>query len=248
MVLGIRPVLTRVVAAGVAALTATLGAVVPAAALVAVLAVVVGALLGTPRPRPPPRGTSRTRLMRSRSTAAISRPEIPHSTSSSWTGEHRRRGAPRVRDAGLGVPPCVVARRRRVQRSGGRRGGPGVRGATRVDVDDRETILAATRELVGGVLDRNGCSPRTSSASSSPRPATSPRSRPRSPPASSACTTWRSSARRRCGSRGRCRASSGCSRTSRPPARATRSSTSTCNGTEVLRADVPAVPATAALP
>jgi low temperature requirement protein LtrA len=44
-VLGIRPVLTRVVAAGVAALTAALGAVVPAAALVALLAVVVGALL-----------------------------------------------------------------------------------------------------------------------------------------------------------------------------------------------------------
>ena len=44
-VLGIRPVLTRVAAAGVAALTAALGAVVPAAALVALLAVVVGALL-----------------------------------------------------------------------------------------------------------------------------------------------------------------------------------------------------------
>ena len=34
-----------------------------------------------------------------------------------------------------------------------------VRGATRVDVDDRETILAATRELVGQVLDRNELKP-----------------------------------------------------------------------------------------
>lgn len=34
-----------------------------------------------------------------------------------------------------------------------------VRGATRVDVDDREAILAATRELVSGVLDANGLQP-----------------------------------------------------------------------------------------
>ena len=34
-----------------------------------------------------------------------------------------------------------------------------VRGATRVDVDDREAILAATRELVGRVLDGNGLQP-----------------------------------------------------------------------------------------
>jgi len=34
-----------------------------------------------------------------------------------------------------------------------------VRGATQVDVDDRETILAATRELVGQVLDRNELKP-----------------------------------------------------------------------------------------
>jgi chorismate mutase len=34
-----------------------------------------------------------------------------------------------------------------------------VRGATRVDVDDPETILAATRELVGQVLDRNDLKP-----------------------------------------------------------------------------------------
>ena len=34
-----------------------------------------------------------------------------------------------------------------------------VRGATRVDVDDRESILAATRELVARVLDGNGLQP-----------------------------------------------------------------------------------------
>ena len=30
-----------------------------------------------------------------------------------------------------------------------------VRGATQVDADERETVLAATRELVGAVLERN---------------------------------------------------------------------------------------------
>ena len=34
-----------------------------------------------------------------------------------------------------------------------------VRGATRVERDDRETVLAATRELVGEVLDRNDLTP-----------------------------------------------------------------------------------------
>ncbi len=34
-----------------------------------------------------------------------------------------------------------------------------VRGATRVDVDDREVILAATRELVADLLDRNELKP-----------------------------------------------------------------------------------------
>jgi chorismate mutase len=34
-----------------------------------------------------------------------------------------------------------------------------VRGATRVDVDEREPILAATRELVGELLDRNELKP-----------------------------------------------------------------------------------------
>jgi chorismate mutase len=34
-----------------------------------------------------------------------------------------------------------------------------VRGATRIDVDDRETILAATRELVGEVLVTNDLKP-----------------------------------------------------------------------------------------
>ncbi len=34
-----------------------------------------------------------------------------------------------------------------------------VRGATQVDADDRETVLAATRELVGEVLTRNGLDP-----------------------------------------------------------------------------------------
>ena len=34
-----------------------------------------------------------------------------------------------------------------------------VRGATQVDADDRETLLAATRELVGAVLERNGLEP-----------------------------------------------------------------------------------------
>ncbi len=34
-----------------------------------------------------------------------------------------------------------------------------VRGATRVDADDRETVLAATRELVGAVLERNDLAP-----------------------------------------------------------------------------------------
>jgi chorismate mutase len=34
-----------------------------------------------------------------------------------------------------------------------------VRGATRVDVDERERVLAATRELVGEILDRNDLKP-----------------------------------------------------------------------------------------
>jgi len=34
-----------------------------------------------------------------------------------------------------------------------------VRGATQVVADERETVLAATRELVGEVLDRNGLTP-----------------------------------------------------------------------------------------
>ncbi len=34
-----------------------------------------------------------------------------------------------------------------------------VRGATQVGSDDRETVLAATRELVGEVLTRNGLEP-----------------------------------------------------------------------------------------
>jgi chorismate mutase len=34
-----------------------------------------------------------------------------------------------------------------------------VRGATRVDVDDREALLAATRELVSEVMDRNELKP-----------------------------------------------------------------------------------------
>ena len=34
-----------------------------------------------------------------------------------------------------------------------------LRGATRVDADDRETVLAATRELVGEVLARNDLAP-----------------------------------------------------------------------------------------
>ena len=34
-----------------------------------------------------------------------------------------------------------------------------LRGATQVDADDRETVLAATRELVGEVLGRNGLDP-----------------------------------------------------------------------------------------
>jgi chorismate mutase len=34
-----------------------------------------------------------------------------------------------------------------------------LRGATRVDADDRETILAATRELVGEILARNDLAP-----------------------------------------------------------------------------------------
>ena len=34
-----------------------------------------------------------------------------------------------------------------------------VRGATRVDADERESVLAATRELVGEILDRNDLTP-----------------------------------------------------------------------------------------
>ena len=34
-----------------------------------------------------------------------------------------------------------------------------VRGATQVEADDRETLLAATRELVGAVLERNDLEP-----------------------------------------------------------------------------------------
>ena len=34
-----------------------------------------------------------------------------------------------------------------------------LRGATRVDADDRETVLAATRELVGEILARNDLAP-----------------------------------------------------------------------------------------
>ena len=34
-----------------------------------------------------------------------------------------------------------------------------LRGATRVDADDRETLLAATRELVGEILARNDLAP-----------------------------------------------------------------------------------------
>ncbi len=34
-----------------------------------------------------------------------------------------------------------------------------VRGAIQVDADERETVLAATRELVGAVLDRNDLAP-----------------------------------------------------------------------------------------
>jgi chorismate mutase len=34
-----------------------------------------------------------------------------------------------------------------------------VRGATRVDVDDREVVLAATRELVADLMDRNELKP-----------------------------------------------------------------------------------------
>ena len=34
-----------------------------------------------------------------------------------------------------------------------------LRGATRVDADERETLLAATRELVGEILDRNDLAP-----------------------------------------------------------------------------------------
>src|SRR4051794_15806507 len=78
---------------------------------------------------------------------------------------HRSRppDAPEVRDADVGVP--TASGRPRVSPTAGRGEAEvgvavrAVRGATRVDVDDREHILTATRELVAQLLERNELEP-----------------------------------------------------------------------------------------
>ena len=72
-------------------------------------------------------------------------------------------GVPEVRDADVARP--ARAARPRVSPTAGRGEAEvrvavrAVRGATRVDVDEREHILTATRELVGEILDRNELEP-----------------------------------------------------------------------------------------
>ena len=66
-----------------------------------------------------------------------------------------------------------------------------VRGATQVDVDDKQVVLAASRELVEKVVAENGLSADDIVSIVFTATRTSSASRPRSPPASSACTTSR---------------------------------------------------------